>query len=106
MRAKFVCSVRLAEITIDVFRVGTSAGGPVRYGGGLRGAFEARAQPPESRGAWFRSIKQVAAHFGIADGSRIEWAPHEEPDAECAACGWRFWSGTGHATLALCRDCR
>lgn len=111
MITKFVCAVRWAEVTIDVFRGGIStfAGAPlgkaVFYGGALRGAFETRAQPPEARGAWFRSVKQVVAHFGIADGPRIDWAPHEEPDAECSACGWRFWSGTGHATLAICRDC-
>lgn len=29
----------------------------------------------------------------------------ETPDAECFHCGDRFWSGTGHPTLALCRSC-
>jgi predicted Zn-ribbon and HTH transcriptional regulator len=27
------------------------------------------------------------------------------PDAECAECGRRFWSGMGHDWLAICHDC-
>lgn len=52
-------------------------------------------------------LTKLRADFraGLQLGQLLRAGSLASPDVECTSCGVRYYSGEGHATLALCRTC-